>query len=148
MMKLILTQDVSGLGESGDIVEVKDGYGRNYLVPRGSAVVWSKGAEKQIDQIKRARSAREIRGIDHAHEVREALEALDVTISARAHDGTLFGSVTEKDVVEAIRAAGGPAIERRSVELPDHVKTVGPVTAQVRLHPEVVAKVNVTVVEA
>ena len=147
-MKLILTQDVSGLGESGDIVEVKDGYGRNYLVPRGSAVVWSQGAEKQIEQIKRARSAREIRGLDHAQEVREALEALEVTISARAHDGTLFGSITEKDVAEAIRAAGGPAIERRSIELPGHVKTVGPVSTKVRLHPEVVAAVNVTVVEA
>lgn len=147
-MKLILTQDVSGLGESGDIVEVKDGYGRNYLVPRGSAIVWSQGAEKQIEQIKRARAAREIRGLDHAQEVRQALEALDVTISARAHDGVLFGSVTEKDVVEAIRAAGGPAIERRSVELPGHVKAVGPLSAQVRLHPDVVASVKVNVVPA
>lgn len=147
-MKLILTQDVSGLGESGDIVEVKDGYGRNYLVPRGSAIVWSQGAEKQIEQIKRARAAREIRGLDHAQEVRQALEALDVTISARAHDGVLFGSVTEKDVVDAIRAAGGPAIERRSVELPGHVKAVGPLAAQVRLHPEVVATVSVNVVPA
>ena len=147
-MKLILTQDVSGLGESGDIVEVKDGYGRNYLVPRGSAIVWSQGAEKQIEQIKRARAAREIRGLDHAQEVRQALEALDVTIAARAHDGVLFGSVTEKDVVEAIRAAGGPAIERRIVELPGHVKAVGPVAAQVRLHPDVVATVSVNVVPA
>lgn len=147
-MKLILTQDVSGLGESGDIVEVKDGYGRNYLVPRGSAIVWSQGAEKQIEQIKRARAAREIRGLDHAQEVRQALEALEVTIAARAHDGVLFGSVTEKDVVEAIRAAGGPAIERRSVELPGHVKAVGPLAAQVRLHPEVVASVSVNVVPA
>ena len=147
-MKLILTQDVSGLGESGDIVEVKDGYGRNYLVPRGSAIVWSQGAEKQIEQIKRARAAREIRGLDHAQEVRQALEALDVTISARAHDGVLFGSVTEKDVVDAIRAAGGPAIERRSVELPGHVKAVGPLAAQVRLHPELVATVSVNVVPA
>lgn len=145
-MKLILTQDVSGLGESGDVVEVKDGYGRNYLVPRGSAIIWSQGAEKQIEQIKRARAAREIRGLDHAQEVRQALESLDVTISARAHDGVLFGSVTEKDVVEAIRDAGGPAIERRSVELPGHVKAVGPLSAQVRLHPEVVATVKVNVV--
>ena len=147
-MKLILTQDVSGLGESGDVVEVKDGYGRNYLVPRGSAIVWSQGAEKQIEQIKRARAAREIRGLDHAQEVRQALEALDVTIAARAHDGVLFGSITEKDIVEAIRAAGGPAVERRSVELPGHVKAVGPVAAQVRLHPDVVATVSVNVVPA
>jgi len=147
-MKLILTQDVTGLGESGDVVEVKDGYGRNYLIPQGHAIRWTKGAERQIDQIRRARSAREIRGLDHANEIRTALEQLEVTVAARAHDGQLFGSVTDKDVAEAIRAAGGPALERRTIELPGHVKTVGPVAARVRLHPEVVADVTVTVVPA
>ena len=74
-MKLILTQEVSGLGEPGDIVEVRDGYGRNYLVPRGFAIAWTKGGEKQIEGIKRSRDAREIRGLDHANEVRQQLEA-------------------------------------------------------------------------
>lgn len=147
-MKLILTQDVSGLGESGDVVEVKDGYGRNYLIPQGHAIRWTKGAERQIEQIRRARSAREIRGLDHANEVRTALEGLEVTVAARAHDGQLFGSVTEKDIATAIRAAGGPAVERNSISLPGHVKSLGAVTAQVRLHPEVTAQVNVTVVPA
>lgn len=147
-MKLILTQDVSGLGESGDVVEVKDGYGRNYLIPQGRAIRWTKGAERQIDQIRRARSAREIRGIDHANEVRTALESLAVTVAARAHDGQLFGSVTEKDVAAAIRAAGGPALERSTISLPGHIKSLGDVKAQVRLHPDVTAEVNVTVVPA
>lgn len=148
-MKLILTQDVTGLGESGDVVEVKDGYGRNYLVPRGLAIGWSKGAEKQIDQIRRARSAREIRNLDHAKEVQTALEALAVEVSARAHDGgQLFGSVTEADIATAIRSAGGPAIDKRTIELPGHVKQVGPLQAKVRLHPDVTATVKVTVVAA
>lgn len=148
-MKLILTQDVTGLGESGDVVEVKDGYGRNYLVPRGYAIAWTKGAEKQIDQIRRARSAREIRGLDHAKEVQAQLEALAVTLSARAHDGgQLFGSVTAKDIADAIRGAGGPLVDRRSIELPDHIKSTGEVVATVRLHPEVTANVKVAVVAA
>jgi hypothetical protein len=83
-VKLILQREVGGLGAAGEIVEVADGYGRNYLVPRGDAIAWSKGAEKQIGHIKRARDAREIRGRDHAQEVKETLETLSVTLSARA----------------------------------------------------------------
>lgn len=147
-MKVILTQDVSGLGDSGDVVEVKDGYARNYLVPQGLAMGWSKGAEKQIEQIRRARSAREIRSLDHAQEVQRELEALEVTVEARAHDGQLFGSITEKDVAAAVRAAGGPALDRRSIELPGHIKAVGPLEAKVQLHPEVTASLRVTVVAA
>lgn len=148
-MKLILLHDVTGLGESGDVVEVKDGYGRNYLVPRGFAVRWTKGGEKQIDQIRRARAAREIRGVDHAKELQEVLEALAITVAARAHDGgQLFGSVTEADVAAAIRAAGGPAVEKRTIQLPGHVKHTGEVKASVALHPEVAASITVSVVPA
>ena len=82
-MKLILTNEVAGLGLAGDIVEVADGYGRNFLVPRGSAIVWSKGAEKQVSQIKRSRDAREIRGLDHAREIKAELEKLSVTLPVR-----------------------------------------------------------------
>ena len=148
-MKLILTADVTGLGESGDVVEVKDGYGRNYLVPRGFAMRWTPGAEKQIAQIRRARAAREVRGLDHAKELQAQLEALDVTIAARAHDGgALFGSVTAADVANAIRSAGGPAVDKHAIELPGHVKHTGPVKATVVLHPEVAAVVAITVVAA
>lgn len=148
-MKLILTQDVSGLGDSGDVVEVKDGYGRNYLLPRGFAINWTKGGEKQIEQIRRARASREIRNLDHAQEVKAQLEDLDVAISARAHDGgRLFGSITTKEIADAIRSAGGPLVERRAIELADHVKHTGIVTVKVRLLPGVTASVKVNVVAA
>lgn len=148
-MKIILTQDVDNLGAPGDIVEVKDGYGRNYLVPRGFAIAWTKGAEKQIDQIKRARSAREIRSREHADEVRTQLEALTVNISAKAGDaGRLFGSVTTADVASAIKAAGGPLVEKRSIEVPGHIKSLGDYPVKIALHPEVDADITVHVVSA
>jgi len=148
-MKIILTQEVTGLGAPGDVVEVKDGYGRNYLLPQGFAIRWSKGAEKQITLIKRARSAREIRDLGHANEVRERLEKLTVRLSARAGSGgRLFGSITTGEVVSAVRSAGGPELDRRRVELPGHIKAVGNYQVQVRLHPEVTAKFALDVVAA
>ena len=147
-MKLILTQEVSGLGGPGDVVEVKDGYGRNYLVPRGLAIKWTKGGEKQVAQIRRGRDVREIRDRGQAQEVASQLAALKVQLPARAgQGGRLFGSVTAVDVVEAVKAAGGPQLDRRRVELPTaHIKSVGTHTVSVRLHPEVVATVAVDVV--
>jgi large subunit ribosomal protein L9 len=147
-MKLILTTDVSGLGGPGDIVEVKDGYGRNYLLPRRLAIPASKGAEKQVATIRRAQEGRKIRDLDHAKEVKAVLEGLAsvrLTAKSAAGSGKLFGSVTTADVVSAIKAAGGPSIDRRSVELPGHVKTVGKYPVNVRLHPDVAAKVNLEV---
>ncbi len=141
-MKLILTSEVEGLGAPGDIVEVKDGYGRNYLIPRGFAMPWTKGGEKQVVAIKRARDAREIRDLGHAQEVKAQLEALSVTVEAKAGEtGRLFGSVTNADVVTAVRKAGGPLLDKRSVDVAA-VKTVGSYTATVRVHPEVTATVT------
>jgi len=146
-VKLILTQEVSGLGSPGDIVEVKDGYGRNYLVPRGLAIHWTKGGEKQVSQIRRARDARDIRDLGQAQELRAAIEGRQVRLTARAGaGGRLFGSITAADIVEAVRAAGGPELDRRRIELPGHIKTTGSHTATVRLHPEVSAKINLEVV--
>jgi large subunit ribosomal protein L9 len=148
-MKLILTREVTGLGLAGDIVEVADGYGRNFLVPRGAAIAWTKGAEKQITQIKRARDARQIRDLDHAREIKGQLEALTVTLSARAgKDGKLFGSVTAADVATAVKAAGGPLLDRKRIELPGHIKSLGRHTVTVELHPDVVASVPVEVTSA
>jgi large subunit ribosomal protein L9 len=145
-MKLILTREVPGLGLAGDIVEVADGYGRNFLVPRGSAISWTKGAEKQISQIKRARDAREIRGLDHAKEIKNQLEGLKVTLKARAGEGgKLFGSVTQADVVSAVKAAGGPVVDKKRVHLPGHIKTTGDHTVTIELHSDVVASVPVSV---
>jgi large subunit ribosomal protein L9 len=148
-MKIILTQEVSGLGTPGDVVEVRDGYGRNYLLPQGFALPWTKGAEKQIALIKRARSAREIRDLGHANEVKGQLEALSVKMSVRAGDGgRLYGSVTPAEVVDAVRRAGGPTLDRRRVELPGHVKSVGDYKVRVKLHPEVAANFTLTVTAA
>jgi large subunit ribosomal protein L9 len=145
-MKIILTQEVSGLGSPGDVVEVKDGFGRNYLLPQGFAILWTKGAEKQITLIKRARSTREIRDLGHANEVRSQLETLKVTLPARAgNGGRLFGSVTPAEVVAAVKSAGGPDLDRRRVELPGHIKSLGSYQIQVKLHPEVTARFSLNV---
>jgi large subunit ribosomal protein L9 len=145
-MKIILTQEVSGLGTPGDVVEVKDGYGRNYLLPQGFAIGWTKGAEKQVSLIKRARSTREIRDLGHANEVKGQLEGLKVSLTARAGDGgRLFGSVTAAEVAEAVRTAGGPVLDRRRLEMPGHIKSVGAYQVRVKLHPEVTAKFDLTV---
>ena len=145
-MKLILTAAVDNLGLAGDVVEVKDGYGRNYLVPRGFAMRWSRGGEKQIDGIKRSRDAREIRGLDHANEVRQQIEGLEVTLTERAgENGTLFGSVTAAEVAAAIKKAGGPSVDRRSVRIEKPIKAVGTHTVGVRLHDAVTAHVKLAV---
>ncbi|HMC68482.1 MAG TPA: 50S ribosomal protein L9 [Mycobacteriales bacterium] len=146
-MKLILKQEVAGLGGPGDIIEVKDGYGRNFLMPRGLAMAWTRGGEKQVAQIRRGREVRDIRDLGQAQEVAAALSALKVTLPSRAgQGGRLFGSVTAADVVDAVKSAGGPSLDRRRVELPAaHIKTVGTHTVSVRLHPEVVATVAVEV---
>jgi large subunit ribosomal protein L9 len=145
-MKIILTSEVSGLGAPGDIVEVKDGFGRNYLLPQGFAIPWTKGGEKQVTSIKRARSAREIRDLGHANEVKAQLEALKVSLSARAGTGgRLFGSVTPTEVQEAVKAAGGPDLDRRRIELPGHIKSTGQYQVSVRLHTDVTAKFSLSV---
>jgi large subunit ribosomal protein L9 len=145
-MKLILTREVAGLGLAGDIVDVADGYGRNFLIPRGSAIAWSKGAERQIAQIKRARDAREIRDRSHAQELKSELESLSVTLRARAGTGgKLFGSITANDIASAVKQAGGPLLDRKRIQLPGHIKTVGSHDITVDLHPDVVATVPVQV---
>jgi large subunit ribosomal protein L9 len=146
-VKLILTQEVGGLGAPGDVVEVRDGYGRNYLVPRGFAIAWTKGGEKQVATIKRARSARQVRDLDHAKEIRGQVEALTVRLRARAGDGgRLFGSVTASDVAVAVKAAGGPDLDRRRIQMPGHIKALGRHNVTVALHSDVSATIAVDVV--
>jgi large subunit ribosomal protein L9 len=146
-MKLILTQEVTGLGTPGDIVEVKDGYGRNFLVPRGLAVAWTKGGEKQVTSIRKARAAREIATMDEAQKIKQSLESRRVTLPVRAGaNGRLFGAVTTADLADAIGSAGGPSVDRRKLELAQPIKSLGEYAVHVRLHPEVQAKVTVAVV--
>ncbi len=146
-MKLILTQDVSGLGTPGDIVTVKDGYARNYLVPRGFAIGWTKGGEKQVTQIKRARKVREVRDMAHANEIKQAIESMVVQLPVKAGEtGRLFGSVTSADITSAVKSAGGPVLEKRKVELAKPIKTLGKHTAKVAIHDGVSATITLEVV--
>ena len=146
-MKLILTQAVDGLGLAGDVVDVKDGYGRNFLQPRGLAVAWTKGGEKQVTQIKRARKVREVRDLSHANEIKQQLEASPVTVTAKAgENGKLFGSVTAADVADAVKAAGGPVLEKRAITLTAPIKSVGKYNAKVAVHGNVTANVSLVVV--
>ena len=145
-MKLILNQEVPGLGAPGDVVEVKDGYGRNYLVPRGIAQMWTKGADKQIATIRRAREVREVRDLGAAQEIASSLKGLSVTLPARAgSEGRLFGSVTTADIVAAVTAAGGPKLDKRLVQVPTPIKSTGAHTVTVKVHPEVEASLTLQV---
>ena len=147
-MKLILTREVAGLGRPGDVVNVKDGYARNFLLPRGSAIAWSKGGESQIAGIRRARQAREIRDKDHANEIKETLESATLTIKAKVGStGRLFGSVTEKDIALVIKSATGLDIDRHKIKLVKHVKNLGKHTAKVSLMTGVAANITVNVTE-
>jgi large subunit ribosomal protein L9 len=146
-MKLILTQEVTGLGSSGDTVEVKGGYGRNFLLPRGLAIKATRGAEKQVESLRRARAAREVRTLEEAEALAGRLGTLRVQVPARAGDGgRLFGRVTTADVVAAVTAAGGPELDRRRIDLPSTIKTTGQHTITVRVHPEVVTRLTIEVV--
>jgi large subunit ribosomal protein L9 len=148
-MKLILTQEVTGLGSPGDVVEVAGGYGRNYLVPRKLAIHWTRGAEKQIGMIKRGRDVREIRGLDDAKKAAAELEGLSVRLATRAGaSGRLFGSVSPADIAAAVREAGGPELDRRRIEITNPIKTLGSHQVRVRLHPEVHAAVDVEIVSS
>ena len=149
-MKLILTADVDHLGSPGDTVEVKDGYGRNYLLPRGLAIAASRGAERQADEIRRAREIKTVRDLDHANELKTAVEGLGpvaLPVRTAGDGGKLFGSVTPSDVVAAIKKAGGPNLDKRTVQLPkSHIKSVGSHPVTLRLHPDVDAVVSLSVV--
>ena len=143
-MKLILTAPIDKLGVPGDIVEVKDGYGRNYLLPNNYAIRWTRGAEVQIDQIKRARAAKEIKTKEQAELVRSQLEDLKVQITVQAGEsGRLFGAVTPADIALAVKKAGGPALEKRSIEIAKPIKTIGTHTVAVKLHDSITGHVSV-----
>jgi large subunit ribosomal protein L9 len=148
-MKLILTQEVGGLGAAGDIVEVKDGYGRNFLIPRGFAIRWTKGGERTVESIRKARSSREVRDLDHAQEIKARLEGTTVSLPVRAGEGgRLFGAVTVSDIAGAINSAAGEkdAIDKRKIILGNPIKSLGSHQVTVKVHDEVDATVNLNVV--
>lgn len=148
-MKLILTREVNGLGQPGDVVTVADGYARNFLLPNGNAIAWSQGGEKQIQGIRRARTAREIRDLDHAKQIKSSLEANEITVKVKVgSEGRLFGSVTDKDVAASIKAAVGVDVDRHRIKIDKHIKLIGKYVAKVSLQGSVVANVTVDVVSA
>ena len=148
-MKIILTQEVTGLGGPGDVVEVKDGYGRNYLVPRGVAIRWTRGAEKTVESIKTARSTRAVRDHDHAVEIKTKLEAQSVAVKVRAgQGGRLFGAVTTSEIADAIGEVSGEKVDRRTIVVVNPIKSLGAHEVSVKLHDEVSATVALNVIPA
>ncbi len=146
-MKLILTQEVEGLGAPGDVVEVKDGYGRNYLVPRSLGIRWTRGGQKQIESIKAARATRSVRDHDHAEEVKTKLEANPVDVSVAAGPGgRLFGSVTVSEVAAAISEVSGENVDKRTIVVAQPIKSLGAHQVTVKLHEDVSASVALNVI--
>jgi large subunit ribosomal protein L9 len=147
MSKLILTNEVTGLGSAGDVVEVKNGYARNYLLPRGFAIVWSKGGEKQVDSIKAARNARALATVEEAQTLKARLEEKAVRLVVKAGvGGRLFGAVKTADVVAAVAAAGMGELDKKKVEITAPIRSTGEHIATVRLTSDVVAKITLQVV--
>jgi large subunit ribosomal protein L9 len=149
MSKLILTSEVTGLGSAGDVVDVKNGYARNYLIPQGFAVSWSRGGEKQIEQIKAARAARELATLEDAQALKAKLEESPIKLTVKAgREGRLFGSVKTADVASAVETAGLGSIDKQTIELASAVKSTGRYEATVRLREDVVAALQLDVVAA
>ncbi|MHB9143998.1 MAG: 50S ribosomal protein L9 [Symbiobacteriia bacterium] len=146
-MKVILLQDVKGLGKKGAVAEVAEGYGRNFLMPRGLAAPASGGAMKSLEQERERERLKLVRLKEAAQALAKRLEGVKVTLPARVGEGgRLFGSITAKDVAEALRKSAGLEVDKRKVET-DTIKTLGEHLVTVKLHPEVAAQVTVLVVE-
>lgn len=149
MSKLILTHEVSGLGSAGDVVEVKNGFARNYLIPQGFAVTWSRGGEKQVDQIKAARAAREHATIEEAQHLKQVLEATQVKLAVKTGTGgRLFGSVKTSDIADAVAAQGLGTLDKKKIELSQAIKLTGTHQATVKLRDDLVATITLNVVAA
>jgi large subunit ribosomal protein L9 len=148
-MKIILTQEVTGLGQPGDVVEVKDGYGRNYLLPRNVAIRWTRGGEKTVEAIQRARSTRALRDQEHADQIKGRLEAGPVDVKVKAGSaGRLFGAVTTTEIAGALAVVAGEDLDRRAIALGNPIKTLGAHAVSVRLHDDVSATVALNVIPA
>ncbi|QWC86412.1 50S ribosomal protein L9 [Nocardioidaceae bacterium] len=147
-MKLILTQEVTGLGAAGDVVEVKDGYGRNYLIPRGLGTRWTRGGQKTVDSIKAARASREVRDLDQAKQIKAGLEANPVQVQVRSGaEGRLFGSVSVTEIASAIEETGAK-VDKRKIVIDQPIRSLGTHQVLVRVHDEVEATVTLNVVAA
>lgn len=150
-MKLILTEAVENLGVAGDIVEVKPGYGRNFLLPRGLAIVANRGSIRQAERERAARQAKVVRDRDHARELKDQLAALEgVTLTVKtSQKGKLFGSIMPGAVVAAIAEAGGPKLDESMVSIAKgQIKTTGTHEVLIQLASDIEAAVKCEVVSA
>ncbi|HHW51541.1 MAG TPA: 50S ribosomal protein L9 [Pseudoclavibacter sp.] len=147
MAKIILTHEVSGLGSAGDVVDVKPGYARNYLIPQGFAVSWTRGGEKEVAAIRAARAARALATAEEAQALKERLEAVTIRLEAKAGaSGRLFGSVKPADVAQAVEAAGIGSVDKRKIEVGSSIRSTGTYQASVRVYDDVVAQLTLEVV--
>ena len=148
-MKIILTHEVHGLGSAGDVVDVKDGYARNYLLPNNLATDWTKGGQKQVDSIQKARESRAVKTLEEAQSIKGNLENAKVTLKARSgENGRLFGAVTTHEIADAIKEAGAGSVDKRKIEITTPIRSLGDHSVLVRLHPEVQATVKLNVARA
>ena len=146
-MKIVLREDVESLGHKGDLLDVADGYARNFLVPRGLAMKATKGVVKQAESMRRSRTARDERDRGSAEEIAARLTGARIEVLARSGEGgRLFGSVTSSDIADAVQKATGVELDRRKIELAEPLKELGPAEVSVRLHPDVAASLQVEVV--
>ena len=149
MAKLILTNEVAGLGSAGDVVEVKNGFARNYLIPQGFAVAWSRGGEKQVASIRAARDARAIHDHEEAVALKNALESNKVKLAVKAGaEGRLFGSVKTEAVANAVKAAGLGDLDKRKIHITSPIKSTGEHEATVRLRDDLTAVITLQGVAA
>ena len=149
MAKLILTNEVAGLGSAGDVVEVKNGFARNYLIPQGFAVAWTRGGEKQVASIRAARDARAIHDHEEAVALKNALESNKVKLAVKAGaEGRLFGSVKTEAVANAVKAAGLGDLDKRKIHITSPIKSVGEHEATVRLRDDLTAVITLQGVAA
>jgi large subunit ribosomal protein L9 len=144
-MKVILTADLPNVGDVGQVVDVADGYGRNYLIPRGFAILATPGNERSLAQQQKARVVREAKNKSEAEALSTQLQALQLSIAKKTGEGErLYGSVTSMDIADLIKARG-IALDRRRIMLDTPLKTLGMHKVPIRLHPDVVAEVEVAV---
>lgn len=149
MAKLILTNEVAGLGSAGDVIEVKNGYARNYLIPQGFAVAWTRGGEKQVASIRAARDARAIHDHEEAVALKNNLESNKVKLAVKAGaEGRLFGAVKPADVADAVKTAGLGDLDKRKIHITSPIKAVGEHEATIRLRDDLTAVITLQVVAA
>jgi len=148
-MKVILMSDVKSLGTTGTVLEVADGYARNFLLPRGLAAEASKGSLALLDQQRRAKARRDAEAVANAQEIADKLQAAQISVPAKSGgNGRLFGAVTNANVSEAIMRELGLEVDRHKIELPDSIKSLGSYPIEIRLGKNIVAKTTLKVVAA